>query len=70
MKDRILRPREVVEMTGKSLGTLYRDERDGTFPQHRKIGKRAVGWLESEVEEWMKNIGFSIVTEFENKPIE
>jgi len=27
---------------------------DGTFPKPIKLGARAVGWLESEIEEWLQ----------------
>lgn len=35
--------------------TLWRWERDGLFPKRIKIGKRAVAWVESEIEEWLNS---------------
>jgi prophage regulatory protein len=26
---------------------------DGTFPKQIKIGRRAVAWLETEIDDWM-----------------
>ena len=56
--DRILREREVLRMLGKNDGggrtTLWRWERAGIFPRRRKLSGRSVGWLLSEVLEWMK----------------
>lgn len=33
--------------------TIWRMMRDGSFPRSRRIGKSAMAWLESEVDEWM-----------------
>lgn len=44
-------------IVGLSRSTIYRLEADGDFPKRRKLGKSsksaAVGWLRSEVEEWL-----------------
>ncbi len=34
--------------------TIWRMMREGRFPQSRRIGKMATAWLESEVEDWIK----------------
>lgn len=39
---------------GVSPVTLWREERAGRFPKRRKITARRVGWLESEVREWVQ----------------
>lgn len=54
MTDRILRTSEVLAMTGLGRTTLWRMERRGEFPARRKITGNTVGWLASEVEEWVK----------------
>ncbi len=41
---------EVRIRTGKSRSSIYQGVNNGTFPKQIKIGPRAVGWLESEVE--------------------
>lgn len=54
-KERVLRVDEVVERTGLSQPTIRRREIAGDFPSRRKLGPQAVGWLESEVNEWLQN---------------
>ena len=43
----------VKDRTGYSKPTIYRKMADGTFPKCRKLGDRAVGWLEHEVDAWI-----------------
>lgn len=50
---RILRLEHVKEKTGFSKAMILRMEADGKFPRRRKIGQRAVGWLEHEVSEFI-----------------
>lgn len=56
MGDRIMRIPETVKITGRSKSSLLRDEKLGTFPQRRKIGRYAVGYLESEVNMWLQKL--------------
>lgn len=53
--NRFLRLNAVLDKTGLSRATLYRKIQDGTFPKQITIGARCVAWLESEIEEWMRN---------------
>lgn len=55
MSDRILRDAEVTQRTGLSRSTRWRKERNGTFPKRRKISSHAVGWLESEIDDFISN---------------
>jgi prophage regulatory protein len=32
---------------------IYQMQAEGRFPQRIKLGERAVGWLESEVRDWL-----------------
>jgi prophage regulatory protein len=53
---RILRQPEVLEKTGLRKPTLDRKERAGEFPKRVPLGTgRAVGWLDHEVEQWIKD---------------
>ncbi|EPB6466488.1 AlpA family transcriptional regulator [Cronobacter dublinensis] len=58
---RILRLPAVIHKTGISRATIYdwlnpRSPRyDPTFPKKRKLGKQSVGWLESEIDEWLSH---------------
>ncbi|PLX39775.1 MAG: DNA-binding protein [Deltaproteobacteria bacterium] len=51
--DRFLRAPEVIRITGLSRPTIWRMEKRGQFPQRRSISANSVGWLSSEVENWM-----------------
>jgi len=53
MADRLLSQAEVQERTGTSRTTIWRLERAGEFPRRRQIVGHRVGWLESEVNEWL-----------------
>ena len=54
--DRLIRIREVEQMTGRSRSSIYRDIDAGTFPAPVRIGPNAVAWWESEVRAWMANL--------------
>ena len=51
---KFLKISEVIELTGLSRASLYRHEKSGKFPQRRQISSNRVGWVESEIEEWME----------------
>jgi prophage regulatory protein len=48
-----LRFSQVKEKTGMSRATVDRLERAGKFPRRHKISQRLVGWIESEVDDWI-----------------
>ena len=50
---RILREAVVIDRTGRSRATIYRDVMAGLFPAPIAIGPRAKGWLESDIEKWI-----------------
>lgn len=50
---RILRLRQVIDMSGLSKATIYRLGTLGLFPKSFKIGLAAVGWDEAEIEFWI-----------------
>lgn len=54
--DRLLRKKEILELTGKSNSAIYREIIDGTFPAPVSIGKRAVAWKASEITQWMDSL--------------
>ena len=53
-----LRDREVGILTKLSKSTRWRLEREGKFPKRRQLSAKAVGWLASELEEWMSSRKF------------
>lgn len=52
---KILRLREVVARTGLSKATIRRLELEGAFVNRVRIGVRAVGWREAQVEQWVND---------------
>lgn len=55
MIEPMLRRDAVQKMTGLSRATLYEGLKGGTFPKPIRIGKRAVGWPQSEVTKWLSS---------------
>lgn len=52
---RLLRLPEVLARTGLSRSTIYVRLDQGRFPRPVSLGARAVGWIESEVDEWIRD---------------
>jgi prophage regulatory protein len=51
---RIIRRHELTNKVGYCLAHIYRLERAGLFPQRVRLGRRAVGWVEHEIENWLR----------------
>ena len=51
---RVLRLPQVLARTGLSRSSIYLRVADGTFPQPVRLGKRAIGWIESEIDQWIR----------------
>lgn len=51
--DAILREADVRRRTGLCRTSRYQLERAGLFPRRRRLTNRAVGWLASEVNDWI-----------------
>lgn len=51
----ILRRRQVEIRTGLSRSTIYQRVAEKTFPSPVRLGSRAVGWLEGEIDDWLQN---------------
>lgn len=54
MSHTILRLPDVKVRTGLSRSTIYLGMGVGSFPKSVKVGRRAVGWIESEVDAWLE----------------
>lgn len=50
---RVMRLKEVIECTGLGRSSIYNFVAEETFPKPIPLGGRAVGWLESEVNDWI-----------------
>ena len=55
MCDRLLRRREVEEITGLSRSSIYRLMQDGQFPRPVKVGSAAVRWRASDITAWLES---------------
>ena len=53
MTTAILRLPAVKARTGLSRSTIYLRVSEGRFPKPISLGGRAVGWVESEVDDWL-----------------
>jgi prophage regulatory protein len=54
-QSRTLRLKDVCKATGLGRSFIYQLQAEQRFPHSIKIGARAVGWLESEVRQWIDN---------------
>jgi predicted DNA-binding transcriptional regulator AlpA len=54
-RDRIIRAKEVQEITGLSRTTIWRLENQGQFPNRVSLGANSVGWKLSEVNNWIND---------------
>lgn len=50
----VLRKRDVIKKTKLSDSTIARYEKKGRFPRRFRVTDTLVGWLESEVDDWVK----------------
>jgi len=54
-KKKLLRLPDVKAATGLSRSTIYKRMSEKTFPSAISLGgARAIGWLESEVDDWLR----------------
>jgi prophage regulatory protein len=54
MINAVLRFPQVRARVGLSRSMIYLAIAEGRFPRPIKLGARAVGWLESEVDAWLR----------------
>ena len=57
--ERFLRKRQVRDLTGLAVSTIWAWSRDGRLPHGIKLSERVTVWKESEVLAWMKARGES-----------
>jgi prophage regulatory protein len=53
-RERVMNREEVASLCGLSTATMSRMSKNGQFPRARQIGSRRIGWLWSDVNEWLK----------------
>jgi prophage regulatory protein len=52
---KVHRIKAAMGITGLPRSTIYLYMKNGTFPKAIKLGERSVGWLESDLLEWIQN---------------
>jgi len=55
--NRLLRPKQVLEIIPFSKSTLWQRVNDGTFPQPLKLSQRVTVWRESDIVAFLENAG-------------
>ena len=65
MAKRIIRLPEVRRLVGLSARTIFRRERDGTFPASRRIGGNSIGWLITDIEEFIDSLPRNVASDRE-----
>ena len=51
---KIIRLKQVMETTGLARSTIYKYIAAGTFPKPVPLGGKSVGWVDEEIQEWVK----------------
>jgi prophage regulatory protein len=55
MDERIVSESELRAILGVGHTTVWQWQRDGLLPRRRQIGPNRVGWLHSEILDWLKD---------------
>lgn len=50
---KILSPRQLSELTGLSVVTLWRERRAGRLPEPIRLSPGRIGWTEDQVRDWL-----------------
>ena len=54
MSIKMLRLKQVMEVTGLSRTTIYDLTKTGKFPKPIHLGAKAVAWVDSELQDWLQ----------------
>ena len=52
--NKIIKINEVAKITTLSKASIYRLIKAGNLPKQVKLGERSSGWIESEIQDWVK----------------
>ena len=55
MNERLLRRREVEQITGMGRSSIYRLMKAGSFPRSVRVGSTAVRWRSSDITRWVES---------------
>ncbi|NMM38056.1 MAG: AlpA family transcriptional regulator [Glaciimonas sp.] len=51
---KVIRLNQVINSTGLGRSSIYKYIADGKFPIPLQLSERCVGWLESEIQQWIQ----------------
>ena len=49
----VLRMKDVIKKTGLCRSAIYKFIRNNSFPRPIKMGEKATGWVDSEIDDWI-----------------
>lgn len=52
---KIIRPKDLSQLLSVNRVTIWRMEKRGELPPRKRITKGCVGWLESDIAEWLED---------------
>ncbi|SKA13313.1 transcriptional regulator, AlpA family [Trichlorobacter thiogenes] len=52
-KSKVVSTNELLKLTGLSRSTIWRLEKEKSFPSRRSLSGKRVGWIRTEVDEWL-----------------
>ncbi len=55
MPIRFMRLPEVIARVGLKRSAIYQRMSEGRFPKARSLGARCTVWIESEIDQWMRD---------------
>jgi prophage regulatory protein len=54
--EKILNVKEVCKLTGLSRTTIWRRQREGSFPTSKKISTHRAGFLSADIDSWIRAV--------------
>lgn len=57
---RLLRLPEVMARVGLRRSAIYQRMSDGRFPKSRSLGPKCTVWIESEIDDWIRDIASTV----------
>lgn len=58
---RVIRINEMISLLGCSRSSLHRWVKQGSFPQPKMMGKKTIGWLESDYISWLEQKTYPVL---------
>ena len=55
MQDSVLKMKDLPAILNMSVRTIYSLREHGQFPSPRRLSPKRVGWLASDIQEWVRN---------------